>query len=150
MSIATIQIAGHSHPGPPTQLARKPAATVTTMVYRAGSASAMGCGRRSRTRSSPSISRRLGNGMAGRYLGAPAQAIRSGVRPEMLDVAERDARLARIGRELERAEVVDADRAARRLLAVEGPRAHDLPDRRGDRKPFVSHPLGQRRVRRAI
>src|SRR6478752_10207392 len=120
-----IQIAGQSHQGPPSQLARNPAATVTTIVYSAGSASWIGCGRRSSTRVSPSISRFLGNGMAGRYRGVRDPAIRSGRRPEVFDVAERDARLAGVGRQLQRAEVVDADSATGRLLAVERARPHD-------------------------
>src|SRR6476660_8978682 len=149
-SIATIQIAGQSHQGPPSQLVRNPTATVSTIVYRAGSASAIGCGRRSRTRFSPSINRRRGNGMAGRYRGTRGPAIRSGRGTEVLDVAERDARLAGVGGQLERTEVVDADGAARRLLAVERPRAHHLADRRGHRQPFVANALGQRRVGRPV
>src|SRR5262249_37049288 len=95
---------------------------------------------------SPSISRRRGNGMAGRYRGTPGPAIRSGRRTEVLDVAERDARLAGVGGQLERAEVVDADGAARGLFAVERARAYHLTDRRGHRQPVVTHALGQRGV----
>jgi hypothetical protein len=88
--------------------------------------------------------------MAGRYRGTQGPAIRTGRGTEVLDVAERDARLAGVGGQLERTEVVDADGAARRLLAVERPRAHHLADRRGHRQPFVANALGQRCVGRPI
>src|SRR5262245_51979811 len=83
--------------------------------------------------------------MAGRYRApfGPAISVRG---PQMFHIAERDARLARVGRELQRAEVVDADGTARRLLPVERAGADDLADRRGDGQPFVADALGQRRV----
>src|SRR5262245_66548091 len=83
--------------------------------------------------------------MAGRYRApfGPAISVRG---PQMFHIAERDARLACVGRELQRAEVVDADGTARRLLPVERAGADDLADRRGDGQPYVADAPGQRRV----